>query len=160
MATGEIRRAFFKHKVFGELIAVEIDERGYVYAVSRPITAADACKHRLPEYTLDMGPAEGAGDQELSAVSVNKHRSDWELFEPLCSDPVHQLHEIFEADRETDAAEAIWTSRAEDAKAAKSVFEKCQERARALRRELRDPARLPLFDRPQGGEKPAPGAAA
>jgi hypothetical protein len=138
MAQGEIRRACFKHKVFGDVVVVEIDESGAVLAVSDPVTTADLCKHRLPEYPLSL-------DSEF-AVNLKRHRVDWELFEPTCSDPVHQLHEIFEADRAVDAAEAEWQARADDAKAAKAVFEKALEHARNLRRELRDPRRLPLFE--------------
>lgn len=147
--TGEIRRAFFRHVAFGDVVVVEIDETGLVLATSSPVTSADVCKHRLSDYTLMLSfpPVPGGQAPMWAATSINRHRKDWELFEPLCSDPAHQLHDIFEADRAVDAAEATWAALDADAKAAKKLVEKLTEKARDLRRELRDPRELPLFPR-------------
>lgn len=135
MNTGEIRRAFFRHKVFGELVAVDADTTGHVLAASPVVVTADACKHRLA--AMEM-----TGD----AAAIMRELQDWEEFEPVCRDAAHQLHDIFAADREVDRLEADYKARAEAAKAAKGLFDQAQERARQLRRELRDPSVLPLFD--------------
>lgn len=138
MATGEIRRAFFKHKTFGELIAVEIDDRGAVLAAADISSmAVIACRHMLPTYELGL----------TLAGEINKNSKDYEVVEPPCRDEKHQLRDIFEADREAERAKAEWEAADSEAKALKKVYEQHVEAARVIRHDFREPKELPLFPR-------------
>jgi hypothetical protein len=136
--TGEIRRAFFKHRVFSELWVVEIDETGLVLAaLNISSTAASACRHGLADYALSMD----------AAAQVNDHVNDYEVFEPVCVDATHQLRDIFEADRLSEQAFGAWQTADNHAKALKKTYEQHVEAAAKLRKDYREPRDLPLFPR-------------
>jgi len=136
--TGEIRRAFFKHRVFSELFAVEIDETGLVLAaLDISSTAASACRQALPSYELSME----------AAAALNDHVNDFEVFEPACLDAGHQLRDIFEMDRLSEQAFGAWQTADNHAKALKKTYEQHLEAASKLRKDYREPRELPLFPR-------------
>jgi hypothetical protein len=138
MATGEIRRAFFKNKAFGDVYAVEVDDKGFVLAakeLSQP-EARFACKHLLDSYSLSLDAAD----------AINRHNNDYEVVEPPCQDATHQLRDIFDADRLAESALSEFEAAHRHAKSLKEIYEKHVEAGHTLRRKYREPPKdLPLF---------------
>jgi hypothetical protein len=130
-------RAFVKHLIYGTLHAIEISDGGQVLAASR-ITDATACRHRLHEYALSLDEGEALRD----------HSSDYEPFEPACSDARHLLADIGIATRAADRAEQEYEQAARVAKAAKENAEKAKSTVLQLTRDATNPRPLPLFDQP------------
>lgn len=138
--TGEIKRSFIKHKVYGTVYAIEGDEAGTVLA-SAVVTEATACRHTLAALALTL---EGI-DQ------VNADIRDYEVFEPACTDATHLLDEIGlqeracqMAEQDLVSAQATANELRATAKAAREVFEKEKAKLRALVRDATHPPPLPL----------------
>ncbi len=131
---GEIRRVYLRHKVFGNLHAVEIDDRGEVLT-SAVVGAAAACPHSLVDVPLKLDGCD----------EINKHRADYELFEPVCSDPTHILADLGAAERECGVAQKAWEEADRHAKALKKILESKQERVHQIVRDATTPS---LFTTP------------
>lgn len=116
--TGETKRVFFKHKLYGSLHAVEIDEKGEILAAVA-VAASTACPHELD--------------------------GDYELVEPVCSDPTHLLADIGVAEKECAAAESEFEAAHRHAASLKKIFESKQARLREIVRGATDPKPMPLF---------------
>lgn len=134
--TGEVKRAFLKHQVYGTVFCVEIDETGQVLA-AKAISEATACRHQKD--VIELGLDE--------AAEINKHLRDYEDCDPGCTDSTHLLSEIGEAEKACQVAEGEWGAAAKHAKSLKEIFEMKQDRVRSLVREATDPKPLPLFDK-------------
>jgi hypothetical protein len=141
--TGEIRRYFIKHKVYGTVYAVDADDSGTVLA-SAVVTEAIACRHTLAgiELTLD------------EVDQVNKNLGDYEVFEPVCSDPKHLLGEIGDQELVCQASRSEMLVAHAHAKECKETYEKDEAKLRSMVREATSPTKLPLFDKPTD-DKPA-----
>lgn len=135
--TGELKRGFLKHKVFGAVFAVEQDETGLVLAAA-PMHEAIACRHRLSEYILSLD----------EATEIAKHIRDYEVFEPPCADPTHLLADIGTAEKECQVAESEWTAAHAHAKALKDIFELKVDALREIITGATSPKPMPLFDQP------------
>lgn len=130
-------RRFLKHKVFGTLYAVEFDSAGMVQAATA-ITDAIACKHRIGLYHLGI---------DLVDELIQNH-GDYEAFDPVCSDAVHLLADIGQAERDCVEADSEYQAAAATAKAAKEHLQAREQALRQLVRSATQPAPLPLFDAP------------
>lgn len=133
--TGEITRVVWKHKVYGTLHVVEVDETARVLAASEPIHGATCCRHRLAEY----------GCHPDGAEAFNRNHADYQVFDPTCSDPVHLLADIGDAEKACREAESEWETAHRHAKALKETFEGEQAVLRQIVREATNPTPLPLF---------------
>jgi len=129
--TGKITRSFLKHKIYGTVYAVDIDESGEVLAAAA-VSAATACRHQKD---FDLSPDE-AGD-------INANLRDFEPFDIGCSDATHLLAEIGEQEQTCQAAEVAWVTAHSRAKALKEELEQQQTRLRTLVREATTPTPLP-----------------
>lgn len=133
--TGELKRGFLKHKVYGTVFAVEMDESALVLAAVS-VSEASTCKHRLPDLVLSLD----------EATEIMKHIRDYEVFDSMCTDPVHLLSDIGEAEKAAQAAESEWTAAHTKAKALKEIFELKVDALRALVSGATSPKPMPLFD--------------
>jgi hypothetical protein len=136
-STGEIVRSFIKHKVYGTVYAIESDGAGTA-RTSAVVTEATACRHTLATLALTL---------DVDQVNANIH--DFEVFEPVCSDPKHLLvEEIGLQERACRTAESAMVHARGIAKAAKKVFEQEKAKLRTMVGEASKPTPLPLFDTP------------
>src|SRR5262245_9516133 len=103
-------RSFVRHKVFGTLFAVAIDEGGTVLAAVL-VAEAVACRHRLAAYdfSLDLAP------------DIMSNLADYEPYEPPCTDATHLLADIGEASRKVEAAQASFDVAHQHAKSLKEL---------------------------------------
>lgn len=142
--TGEIVRSFIKHKVYGTVYAIEGDETGTVLA-SAVVTEATACRHTLPAYELTLDDVD----------RVNIDIRDYEVFEPVCSDPKHLLDEIGLLDRAVSTAEAELVGAGVAMKQAREAVKGAKAKLWAMVREATNPVPLPLFDAKPEATPPA-----
>lgn len=133
--SGEIRRSFIKHKVYGTVYAIEGDDSGTVLA-SAVVTEATACRHTLPAYELTLD----------EVAPINEHIRDYEMFEPACSDPKHLLDEIGVQERVCVSARETWQAAKSAAKECREIYEREENTLRAMVRASTSPTSLPLFD--------------
>lgn len=135
--TGELKRGFLKHKIYGSVVAVEQDEFGMVLA-AMPVSEPTACRHKLADYPLTLD----------AAVEIQEHVRDYAVFDPACGDPTHLLSDIGEAETACQLAEAEWETAHAKAKALKEIFELRIDALRQIVSGATSPKPLPLFDQP------------
>lgn len=149
------RRAFLKHKTYGNIFVVQFDGMREVVLALDVTGETTMCKHKLArsDYDARLSPD--------GITEINKNLRDFETFEPRCSEAGHWLDDLREAEKQCADSEAAYTKAAKHAKALKEVFENRAAEIRRIVRESTDtPKALPLFEKAAEDAAAAPPAAA
>lgn len=133
--TGEIRRSFLKHKVYGTVFCVDVDETGEVLA-ALAVSEASTCIHTKDDLTLNLDDAK----------AINEHFRDYEAADLKCTDPTHLLADIGQQEKVCAEAEAAWKTAHSEAKSLKEAFDAHQNVLRRMVRDATSPKPLPLLD--------------
>lgn len=137
--SGELIRRFMKHKVFGEVYAVEAEMPSGMVVAAAKIDPTVQCEHLLR--TMEL-----TGDD--TAEMLEKSRNDFDVIDLPCRDAAHWLNDIGEAYREREDARKEWEQADARAKSLKKILEAKDQRVMNLVGAAIDPKPMPLFDVP------------
>jgi hypothetical protein len=127
-----------KHKVFGEVYAVETVMPGGEVVAARKIDPTIECEHHLQAMDL-------ASDD--TAQMLEESRDDFTIIELPCRDASHWLTDIGAAFKEREEARLKWQEADAHAKGLKKDLEQKEARVMAMVGEATSPKPMPLFDR-------------
>lgn len=131
--TGELTRAYLKHKIEALVFAVEVDERRTVLGaldVSDEETKGGLCHHMLSSLPLKA---------DIDIVSdLNRNIKDFALYEPECGNTHHLMHDLISLEREYRDASRAFESADRTRKALQKNMEECGTKVHDLLERIYD----------------------
>lgn len=140
MSEGEIVRFYIKHKAEPTVFAIERDKQGYLAAmeVTDSATKQGLCPHLLPSLPL--------GDEPGLLTHLERHKTEFELYEPECGNVHHLMNDLIELERDFRECGRQWASADLSAKALKKLLDSKGEKVDDLLERIYNRPSLPLFD--------------
>lgn len=114
--TGELKRYYLKHKTEPTTYAVEGDDRGEVLAALD--VTGDATKGGLCPHLLETLPLAARIDD---VIQINKHKDDFQVFEPDCQNTHHLLSDLLTLERNYREATSAFGQADAEAKGAEKA---------------------------------------
>lgn len=137
--SGELIRRFMKHKVFGEVYAVEAEMPSGTVVAAKKIDPTVQCEHLLQNMDL---PGDDTGEM------VERSRNDFMVIDLPCREASHWLTDIGAAFDEREEARKAWEQADAHAKSLKKALEQKDGRVMELVSAATHPKPMPLFDSP------------